>query len=120
MPGVAQTGPTANLTPEELAAFGKRIAAELGTAGQTFAFKTRPQVAATAVWAATVADGDAIGGNYCQDVQGAPVDNTPGIRFGGMSPQSPDQSVVISPLCPSGASTARRASSRGGSAWVKA
>ena len=85
MPGVAQTGLAANLTPEELAALGKRIATELGTAGQSFAFKTLPQVAATAVWAATVADGDAIGGNYCQDVQVAPVDNAPGIRFGVMS-----------------------------------
>jgi hypothetical protein len=34
--------------------------------------------------------------------------------------QSPNQSAVISPLCPSGASAARRASSSGGSACVKA
>lgn len=34
--------------------------------------------------------------------------------------QSFSQSAVISPLCPSGASAARRASSRGGKACVKA
>ena len=33
--------------------------------------------------------------------------------------QSPTQSAAIWPRCPAGASTARRVSSRGGSAWVK-
>lgn len=85
MPGVSQTGLAAHLTPEELAALGKKIAAEVGTSGQSFGFKTIPQVAATAIWAATVADGDAVGGQYCQDCQIAPLDNAPGIRFGVMS-----------------------------------
>lgn len=85
MPGVAQTGLAAHLSQDDLAALGKRIAAEVGTSGQAFGFKTIPQVAATAVWAAVVADGAEVGGNYCQDCQVAPVDNSPGIRFGVMS-----------------------------------
>ena len=85
MPGVAQTGLAGHLSQDDIAALGKRIAVELGTAGQTFAFKTIPQVAATAVWAAVVADGTQVGGNYCQDCRVAPVDNAPGIRFGVMS-----------------------------------
>ncbi|GLK67478.1 SDR family NAD(P)-dependent oxidoreductase [Hansschlegelia plantiphila] len=85
MPGVSQTGLASHLSPDDLAALGKRIAAELGTSGQSFAFKTIPQVAATAIWSAVVADGDAIGGKYAQDCQIAPIDNAPGIRFGAMS-----------------------------------
>ena len=32
-----------------------------------------------------VADGDAVGGQYCQDCQVAPIDDAPGIRVGVMS-----------------------------------
>lgn len=85
MPGVSNTGLAAHLSQDDLGALGKRIAAELGTSGQAFSFKTIPQVAATTVWASTVADGDMVGGKYCQDCQLAPVDNAPGIRFGVMS-----------------------------------
>ncbi len=85
MPGVSQTGLAQYLSPDDLAALGKRIASELGTAGQTFQFKTIQQVAATSVWAAVVADPAEIGGQYAQDCQVAPVDNAPGIRFGVMS-----------------------------------
>lgn len=85
MPGVAQTGLASHLSPDDLDVLGKRIAAELGTSGQGFTFKTIPQVAATSVWAAVVAEPDAIGGRYCQDCQVAPVDNAPGIRFGAMA-----------------------------------
>ncbi|WP_328586098.1 SDR family NAD(P)-dependent oxidoreductase [Chitinasiproducens palmae] len=85
MPGVANTGLAKHLSQGDLAALGTRIAAELGTAGQSFAFKTIPQVAATSVWAAVVANAEDIGGRYCQDCQVAPVDDAPGIRFGVMS-----------------------------------
>lgn len=85
MPGVSQTGLAQFLSPDDLAALGKRIASELGTAGQTFQFKNIKQVAATSVWAAMVADPDDIGGRYAQDCRVAPVDNAPGIRFGVMS-----------------------------------
>lgn len=85
MPGVSQTGLAQYLSPEDLAALGKRIACELGTAGQNFTFKTIEQVAATSVWAVVVADAAEIGGQYAQDCQVAPVDNAPGIRVGVMS-----------------------------------
>lgn len=85
MPGVAQTGLAQHLSEQQLATLGARIASELGTAGETFAFKTRAQVAATSVWAAAVADGAQIGGRYAQDCQIAPIDNAPGIRFGAMA-----------------------------------
>ena len=85
MPGVSITGLAAHLSTDDLEALGKRIAAEVGTSGQTFSFKTIPQLAATTVWAATVAEADAVGSNYCQDCQVAPIDNAPGCRFGVMS-----------------------------------
>jgi NAD(P)-dependent dehydrogenase (short-subunit alcohol dehydrogenase family) len=85
MPGVSQTGLAEHLSPDDLAALGKRIASELGTAGQGFTFKTIQQVAATSVWAAVVADAAEIGGRYAQDCRVAPVDNAPGIRVGVMS-----------------------------------
>jgi NAD(P)-dependent dehydrogenase (short-subunit alcohol dehydrogenase family) len=84
-PGVSQTGLAQFLSADDLAALGKRIASELGTAGQTFQFKTIQQVAATSVWAAVVAEAAEIGGRYAQDCQIAPIDNAPGIRFGVMS-----------------------------------
>lgn len=85
MPGVSQTNLARHLSQDDLAALGARIAAELATAGQTFEFKTIPQVAATSVWAAVVAEGEAIGGRYCQDCEVARIDDTPGIREGAMS-----------------------------------
>lgn len=85
MPGVSHTNLAQHLSQDELAVLGKRIATELASAGQAFEFKTIPQVAATSVWAAVVADGDSVGGRYCQDCQVAPVDDAPGIRIGVMS-----------------------------------
>jgi NAD(P)-dependent dehydrogenase (short-subunit alcohol dehydrogenase family) len=85
MPGASHTNLAQHLSQDDLAALGKRIATELATPGQTFEFKTIPQVAATSVWAAAVADGDAVGGHYCQDCQVAPIDDAPGIRVGVMS-----------------------------------
>lgn len=47
-----------------------------------FEFKTIPQGAATSVWAAVVADGDAIGGVYCEDCQVAKIEKGEGLRDG--------------------------------------
>jgi NAD(P)-dependent dehydrogenase (short-subunit alcohol dehydrogenase family) len=47
-----------------------------------FSWKSIPQGAATSVWAACVADADAIGGHYCEDCQVAEVVSTPGLRGG--------------------------------------
>lgn len=47
-----------------------------------FEFKTIPQGAATSVWAAVVADGDAVGGVYCEDCQVAKIEKGEGLRDG--------------------------------------
>ena len=47
-----------------------------------FEFKNIPQGAATSVWAAAVADADAIGGRYCEDCHVAAVQESEGVRSG--------------------------------------
>jgi NAD(P)-dependent dehydrogenase (short-subunit alcohol dehydrogenase family) len=54
-----------------------------------FAYKSIPQGAATSVWAAVVADGDAVGGHYCEDCHVAPVQEGKGLR-GGVRPYALD------------------------------
>jgi len=50
--------------------------------GDTFEFKSIPQGAATSVWAAAVADPDAIGGRYLEDCQVAVLAEDEGLRAG--------------------------------------
>jgi NAD(P)-dependent dehydrogenase (short-subunit alcohol dehydrogenase family) len=47
-----------------------------------FEFKTIPQGAATSVWAAVVADGDEVGGRYCEDCHVAEAQQQAGLREG--------------------------------------
>jgi NAD(P)-dependent dehydrogenase (short-subunit alcohol dehydrogenase family) len=47
-----------------------------------FSWKSIPQGAATSVWAACVADAEAIGGRYCEDCHVAEVASAPGVREG--------------------------------------
>lgn len=47
-----------------------------------FAYKSIPQGAATSVWAAVVADAEAIGGRYCEDCHVAEFQDSEGIRAG--------------------------------------
>lgn len=47
-----------------------------------FALKTVPQGAATTVWAAAVADGDMVGGVYCEDCHVAKIEKGEGLRDG--------------------------------------
>jgi NAD(P)-dependent dehydrogenase (short-subunit alcohol dehydrogenase family) len=47
-----------------------------------FSWKSIPQGAATSVWAACVADADAIGGRYCEDCHVAEIASAPGVRAG--------------------------------------
>lgn len=47
-----------------------------------FVFKTIPQGAATSVWAAVVADGDEVGGVYCEDCHVAEIQKGEGLRDG--------------------------------------
>jgi NAD(P)-dependent dehydrogenase (short-subunit alcohol dehydrogenase family) len=50
-----------------------------------FSWKSIPQGAATSVWAACVADAEAVGGRYCEDCHVAEIVSTPGIRGGVQS-----------------------------------
>ena len=52
-------------------------------------WKSIPQGAATSVWAACVADAEAVGGRYCEDCHVAEIVSTPGIR-GGVQPYALD------------------------------
>jgi hypothetical protein len=47
-----------------------------------FSYKSITQGAATSVWAACVADAEAIGGRYCEDCQVAEAASAPGLRAG--------------------------------------
>ena len=54
-----------------------------------FKWKSIPQGAATSVWAACVADAEAVGGRYCEDCHVAEMASTPGLR-GGVQPYALD------------------------------
>lgn len=54
-----------------------------------FTYKSVPQGAATSVWAAVVADGDLVGGHYCEDCHVAHTQGGDGIR-GGVRPYAVD------------------------------
>ena len=81
-PGGIRTELSRHLTPEVL----KKLIAEIN-AGQPegaapFSYKSIPQGAATSVWAACVAETEAIGGRYCEDCHVAEIASAPGIRAG--------------------------------------
>jgi NAD(P)-dependent dehydrogenase (short-subunit alcohol dehydrogenase family) len=61
-----------------------------------FRYKTMPQGAATSVWAAVVAVGDAVGGRYCEDCHVAKVADNPEVR-GGVQPYAfdPDRADAL-------------------------
>ncbi len=54
-----------------------------------FRWKSIPQGAATSVWAACVADAEAVGGRYCEDCHVAEISSVPGAR-GGVQPYALD------------------------------
>ena len=49
-------------------------------------YKSVPQGAATSVWAAAVAEADAVGGRYCEDCHVAEIIDAPGFTFAGVRP----------------------------------
>jgi NAD(P)-dependent dehydrogenase (short-subunit alcohol dehydrogenase family) len=78
MPGNSLTDLPRHFSPEELQGLFETVGKARADAGlPPPALKTIPQAAATSVWAAVVADKDAIGGRYLEDVAVAPVDDTP-------------------------------------------
>jgi NAD(P)-dependent dehydrogenase (short-subunit alcohol dehydrogenase family) len=88
-PGAIRTELSRHLTPEVLEKLIKEINASQPKGAAPFTYKSIPQGAATSVWAACVADAEAIGGRYCEDCHVAEVSSTPGLR-GGVQPYALD------------------------------
>ncbi len=81
-PGGIQTELGRYMTPEITQAMIKEINASQPPGAGEFKWKTIPQGAATSVWAAAVADADAVGAHFCEDCHVAEIVDTPGFRGG--------------------------------------
>ncbi len=81
-PGGIQTELARHMTPEAMAKLIAEINASQPKGAPPFSWKSIPQGAATSVWAACVADAEAIGGRYCEDCHVAEVVSVPGVREG--------------------------------------
>jgi NAD(P)-dependent dehydrogenase (short-subunit alcohol dehydrogenase family) len=92
-PGGIQTELGRHMTEADLKALVASIeasnAANAAAGLPEFKFKTIPQGAATSVWAAVVADADAVGGHYCEDCHVAEIVDGAGLR-GGVRPYAVD------------------------------
>lgn len=79
MPGNSGgTGLTRHLSQDDVQGLLASVSQARADAGLSqAALKDVPQAAATSVWAAVVADADAIGGQYLEDCAVAPVDDSP-------------------------------------------
>jgi NAD(P)-dependent dehydrogenase (short-subunit alcohol dehydrogenase family) len=85
-PGGIQTELSRHMDPAVLQKMlADMAAASLAAGGQGFTWKTIPQGAATSVWAAVVAPGDLVGGQYCEDCHVADIVEGAEIR-GGVRP----------------------------------
>lgn len=81
-PGVIHTELTRHMAPGELNKLVREINASQPKGAPPFSWKSVPQGAATSLWAACVADAEAIGGRYCEDCHVADVAPVPGLRSG--------------------------------------
>jgi NAD(P)-dependent dehydrogenase (short-subunit alcohol dehydrogenase family) len=88
-PGAIETELARYMTPEARTALIANINASMPKGSPPFSYKSIPQGAATSVWAACVADAEAVGGRYCEDCHVAEISTTPGIR-GGVQPYALD------------------------------
>lgn len=97
MPGNSFTDLARHLSQEDLQGLFETVGKARAEAGLAPAeLKTIPQAAATTVWAAVVADADAIGGRYLEDCAVAPIDDTPnpfadGVRSYALDPDKASQ-----------------------------
>src|ERR1700680_2045758 len=66
-PGGIQTELSRHMTPEAMEKLIAEINANQPKGAAPFSYKSIPQGAATSVWAACVADAEAIGARYCED-----------------------------------------------------
>jgi NAD(P)-dependent dehydrogenase (short-subunit alcohol dehydrogenase family) len=81
-PGGIRTELNRHLTPEVTEKMIAEINANQPKGAAPFSYKSIPQGAATSLWAACVADAEAIGGRYCEDCHVAAVAPAPGLRVG--------------------------------------
>jgi NAD(P)-dependent dehydrogenase (short-subunit alcohol dehydrogenase family) len=81
-PGGIHTELSRHMTAEAMAELIAQINASQPAGAPPFNWKSIPQGAATSVWAACVADAEAIGGRYCEDCHVAEVVTVPGLRSG--------------------------------------
>jgi NAD(P)-dependent dehydrogenase (short-subunit alcohol dehydrogenase family) len=81
-PGGIRTELSRHMTPEAMAKLIAEINASQPKGAAPFSWKSIPQGAATSVWAACVADAEAIGARYCEDCRVAEVVSVPGLRGG--------------------------------------
>jgi NAD(P)-dependent dehydrogenase (short-subunit alcohol dehydrogenase family) len=81
-PGTIQTELGRHMAPGVLEKLIADINASQPKGAPPFSWKSIPQGAATSVWAACVADAEAIGGRYCEDCHVAEVASAPGLRTG--------------------------------------
>ena len=88
-PGGIQTELGRYMTAEVREKLIASINASQPKGAASFSWKSIPQGAATSVWAACIANAEAIGGRYCEDCHVAEVVSTPGLR-GGVRPYALD------------------------------
>jgi NAD(P)-dependent dehydrogenase (short-subunit alcohol dehydrogenase family) len=88
-PGAIHTELSRHMTPEVTQRLIAEITASQPKDAAPFSWKSVPQGAATSVWAACVADPEAVGGRYCEDCHVADIAAAPGLR-GGVQPYALD------------------------------
>ena len=88
-PGAIQTELGRYMTSEAREKLIAEINASQPKDAAPFSWKSIPQGAATSVWAACVAEAQAVGGRYCEDCHVAEVTTVPGLR-GGVRPYALD------------------------------
>jgi NAD(P)-dependent dehydrogenase (short-subunit alcohol dehydrogenase family) len=81
-PGAIQTELSRHMTDAVREQLISNINSSMPKGSAPFSYKSIPQGAATTVWAACLADAEAVGGKYCEDCHVAEVADAPGIRAG--------------------------------------
>jgi NAD(P)-dependent dehydrogenase (short-subunit alcohol dehydrogenase family) len=88
-PGVIQTELSRHMTPEVTQQLMASTRTDQQAGAPAFQWKSIPQGAATTLWAGIVADGESIGGHYCEDCHVAQIVADAIVR-GGVRPYALD------------------------------
>jgi NAD(P)-dependent dehydrogenase (short-subunit alcohol dehydrogenase family) len=81
-PGAIHTELARHMAPGAIEKLIAEITASQPKGAAPFSWKSIPQGAATSLWAACVAEAQAIGGRYCEDCHVAEIASSPGLRAG--------------------------------------